>query len=198
VVVSRFGNYVLFPLIASHSKMPRSELREQLAPIRAKFLAAATISFPIIVATADLPIRILYDQRYQQAGWILPILILGSWFTVLAFANESTLLGIGKPSYSAIANSSKFIFLLIGLPVGVRVAGLLGGIIAIIFADLWRYIPLLIGQKKERFSFGLQDLVSTLSVLLLIGFWEWVRWTLGFGSSFESLPINAALFHGFG
>lgn len=34
-LVARLGNYVLFPFIVSHSQMPRVDLREQLAPLRA-------------------------------------------------------------------------------------------------------------------------------------------------------------------
>jgi O-antigen/teichoic acid export membrane protein len=193
--VVRFGSYVLFPLIASHAQMPRSELRRQLVSIRAKFLLLAGIGFSLIVAIADLPIKILYDERYQAASWMLPLLIIGSWFSLLAYINESTLLGLGKPTYSAISNVSKFIFLLVALPLSLMTFGLLWGIVVVAVSDLFRYFPIFIGQRREHFSFGLQDLLVTLATFLLIGFWEWLRWVAGFGNSFESLPINiSALF----
>ena len=47
---------------------------------------------------------------------MLPVLIIGSWFSILAYLNELTLLGLGKPSYNAASNGLKFAFLLIGLP----------------------------------------------------------------------------------
>ena len=65
--------------------------------------------------------------------------------------------------------------------------GLIGAVVFVGVADLWRYIPVLIGQRRERFSFGIQDLFITLAVILLIAFWEWLRWLSGFGTSFESL-----------
>ena len=122
-LVGRLGNYVLFPFIVSHSQMPRADLREQLAPLRARFLLLAALGFSLFVATADLAIRIFYDQRYQAASWMLPVLTVGSWFSILANVSESTLLGLGKPSYGAVSNGLKFIFLLIGLPLGVEVFG---------------------------------------------------------------------------
>jgi O-antigen/teichoic acid export membrane protein len=195
--VARFGNFVLFPFIASHSHMPRSEFRRQLASVRAKFLLLAGVVFSLITVVADLPIKFLYDERYQAAAWMLPLLVIGSWFSLLANVNESKLLGLGKPSYSAIANSSKFIFLLIGLPLGVMVFGLLGGIVVVTLSDLFRYFPILWGERREHFSFGAQDLVITLAVFLLIGLGEWLRWLSGFGYSFESLPIEiGTLFSG--
>ena len=187
-VILRLGNYVLFPLIASHAQAPRSDLREQLLSIRRNFLILVGTGISIIVAIADLPIKILYDERYQAAAWMLPFLIIGAWFSVLANINEATLLGLGKPLYSAIANTSKFIFLLIGLPLGVTAFGLLGGILIVVLSDLFRYFPFLIGQRREHFSFGAQDLYLTLLVFLLSTLFEWLRWSFGLGYSFESLP----------
>jgi O-antigen/teichoic acid export membrane protein len=192
-LVLRLGNLVLFPYIASQSKTPRADLHAQLAPIRAKFLSLAAIGVSIFVAFADLVIKLLYDERYHAATWMLPVLVIGSWFSILASVNESTLLGLGKPSYGAISNSSKFIFLLIGLPLGVNIYGLLGGVAMFAIADLIRYFPILAGQIRERFSFGVQDLLLTLAVFLLVVLWEWVRWASGFGTSFDTLPINVSL-----
>jgi O-antigen/teichoic acid export membrane protein len=193
-LVLRLANSVLFPFIAAHSQTPRADLHEQLNPIRAKFLLVAVLGFSVFVATADLAIKLLYDQRYQAATWILPVLTIGSWFSILASINEATLLGLGKPSYSAISNGLKFAFLLIGLPLSIKLYGLLGGVLVITSADLFRYIPILVGQRKEQFSFGMQDLLLTLAVFLLIGFLGWLRWILGFGTSFDTLPIDLGAF----
>jgi O-antigen/teichoic acid export membrane protein len=192
LVVWRLGNYVLFPLIAAHAQTPRADLREQLAKIRAKFLLLTGVGFSLIAATADLPIKILYDERYQAATWMLPFLVIGSWFSILAYLNESTLLGLGKPSYSATSNSAKLVFLLIGLPLSVTAFGLVGGILVLVLSDLFRYFPILIGQRREHFSFGAQDLLVTLATFMLIGLWELLRWSFGFGNSFESLPIEVS------
>ncbi len=192
IMVMRLGNSVIFPFVASHSHMSRTDLRAQLAPIRAKFLLLAAVGFSLFAATADLAIGIFYDQRYQAAGWMLSILIIGAWFTILSNLNESTLLGLGKPSYSAAANSAKLGFLLIGLTLGVARFGIIGGVLVIATGDLCRYVPIFVGQKRERFSFGGQDLLVTFFVLGLVGAWEWLRWKLGFGTSFDHLPFAAA------
>jgi O-antigen/teichoic acid export membrane protein len=189
-LVLRLGSVVLFPFVASQSHLPRDDLVHQLSSLRAKFLLLAGLGFSFFIATADLLIKLVFDERYQAATWILPVLILGSWFTVLATINESALLGIGKPSYAAIANSLKLLFLLIGLSFGTSSYGLLGGVIVVASADLCRYFPTLIGQLRERFSFGRQDLLMTLSVFLMVVLLEYVRWALGFGTSFDTLPIG--------
>jgi len=188
-VVSRLGNYVLFPFIASHSQMPRNELCGQLAAPRIRLLILAAIGFAFSVAAIDLAIKLLYDQRYHAASWMLPVLLVGSWFVMLANLNEATLLGLGKPLYSAVGNGVKFAFLLIGLPLSVSSYGVLGGIFVMVLAEISRYVALYIGQRREQFSFGWQDVLVTLLGFAMLGFLEWLRWIFGFGTSFESLPI---------
>ena len=194
MVVMRLGNYVLFPFIASHSQMVRGELRRQLATPRAKLMQLAGLGFSLSVAAADLAIKLLYDQRYHAASWMVPVLLIGSWFAMLANLNEATLLGLGKPLYGAIGNGTKFTFLLIGLPLGVKSYGVLGGIVIVVLAELCRYLPLFIGQRREQFSFGRQDLLLTLAAFAMLALLEWLRWISGLGTSFESLPIASHIF----
>jgi len=189
-LVLRLGNIVLFPFVASHSQAPRDDLRSKLTSIRMKFLLLAAFGCALFVATADIAIKILYDERYHAASWILPLLVVGSWFSVLAYVNESTLLGLGKPSYAAISNAIKLAFLLIGLPIMVKSFGLLGGVAVVALSDLCRYFPVLVGQRRERFSFGMQDLLLTCAVFVIIALLEWLRWSFGFGTSFDNLPID--------
>jgi O-antigen/teichoic acid export membrane protein len=190
LVVSRLGNYVLFPLISSQSHVPRDHLREQLASIRLKLLLLAAAGLSLSASLADLAIKVLYDYRYHAASWMLPVMITGSWFSILATLNESTLLGLGKPSYSAISNGSKFGVLLVALPLGAQISGIEGCVIVVGLIDLCRYFPIFIGQLRERFSFCRQDLFMTLAMFSMIGFWEWLRWIFGFGTSFQSFPIE--------
>jgi O-antigen/teichoic acid export membrane protein len=192
VLSQRIGGVVIFPLIAS-SDAARADLRGQLASIRMKFLLAAALGLSVFAATADVMIMILYDQRYHAAGWMLAVLIVGSWFSVICSINEAILLGLGKPSYGATANALKLGWLLVGLPVAFAAYGILGAVTVVAIADVSRYFPILFGQIRERFSFGVQDLITTLVVFGLIGLWEWLRWGFGFGTSFDGLRIASEM-----
>jgi len=190
LLVGRLGSMIIFPLIASSKDVPPLDLRRQLAPVRMIFLWAMALGLSIFVASADLLIRVIYDQRYKAAAWMVPILIAGAWFSILCNLNESTLLGFGKPSYSALANSSKLVWLVLGLPLGFVAYGPLGAVIVIALSDLCRYAPIFVGQARTRFSFGIQDLTATLLFLALICIWEWIRWVWGIGTFFNYLPMN--------
>ena len=184
-VATHMGNSVIFPFIASHADRPRETLRRELVMIRGKFLALIALGCSLFIASADLAIKLLYDQRYYAAAWMLPVLTLGSWFSLLATTNESTLLGLGVPSYTAIANSVRFLLLLVGLPLSLKFEGLQGAIVTLVLVEVCRYVPVYIGQRRQRFSFGAQDAAITLSMFAMVGLWELMRWACGLGTSFD-------------
>ena len=184
----RLGNSVIFPFIAAHSEVPRDELRRQLVWLRLGFLLIAAIGFAFSAALSDLVIKLIFDQRYQAAGWMAPVLISGTWFSILCSVNESTLLGLGKPNYGAMAYGLKFAWMLVALPFSITHFGAVAAILVIAVSDIFRYFPVLFGQIRQRFSFGLQDIALTILVSVLLVLVEWLRWSMGFGTSFDSLP----------
>jgi hypothetical protein len=73
---------------------------------------------------ADVAVGVLYDARYA-AGWMLAVLLLGSWFTLPASLNEATLVGLGHPLRIGRANAAKFV-VLVALPLVAARWGLAG------------------------------------------------------------------------
>ena len=190
-LVLRLGAAVIFPFISSHSHVSRDDLHKQMAPIRLAFLFTAAVVFAFAASTVDLAIKVVFDQRYHAAGWMVPILIVGAWISILCSVDGvSTLLGLGKPVYAAVSNGLKLGWLSVALPVSFASYGALGSIIVVSVSDIWRYVPLLIGQIRQKFSFASQDLWATIFVVVLIVLFEIARWFLGLGTSFEDLPIG--------
>lgn len=188
--VVRLCRLVIFPLIASSSGYPREIVRRQVAPIRFGFLLFTAFAVSIFVALSDIFISSLYDTRYHAAGWMLPILSIGVWFTILSSVNEWTIIGIGKAEYGSAAYGLKFVWILIALPFATMRFGLLGAVIAIALSDLFRYFPILFGQVRSQLSFAGQDSTLTLAFFVLIILWECLRIGLGFGSSFGQVPLQ--------
>jgi O-antigen/teichoic acid export membrane protein len=189
LLAARLCNIMLFPYVASNSTMDRSSLRNHLAALRLKLLLIAATGFSASAASLDLLIQAIFDSRYHAASWMVPILIIGAWVSVLCSLNESILFGIGVPRYSAIGNSLKFVFLVLLLPLAFKYYGAVGSILVIAASDVFRYIPVSYGQIRERISFRRDDLFLTVLMIGLLVFLETVRWLLGFGTSFEAIPF---------
>lgn len=182
--VTRIGNSIIFPAVATAGSH-RAELRAKLAHSRLPLILLAATGLSVFVALSDEIIHILYDQRYRDAGYMLPILATGVWFTVLATMGESVMLGIGRPVYSAAGNVAKLIWLVIALPIAVTTHGVIGGVLVIALADGIRYLPIWWAQKRCHLSFARQDLGVTLLMFAMIGLWREVFGLVGLTSGWS-------------
>jgi O-antigen/teichoic acid export membrane protein len=188
-LVGRLCGLIVFPYFASVADRPRQQLHERIRQTRLHLLFLTAVGLSAFAAIADIPVKIIYDQRYHAAAGMLPFMVLGAWFSILCNINESTLMGFARPQYGAVGNGLKFIWLLIGLPFGYGSYGFLGVIFVVAASDIFRYAPIYIGQIRTRFAFGTQDALITLVMVALFVFFVWLRWTLGLGLAFHS-PVE--------
>lgn len=189
VLFTRLGHSLVFPVVAANQDTPREQLRERIGRLRLKLLLLCAVSIAFGVSIADFAIMIVYDARYHEAAWMLPVMLLGVWVSILCSMNDYALLGLGKPLYGASGNMAKLVCLVVGIPVGLHLHGLLGAILALALSDVCRYFPILFGQRREHMSFRGQDLVLTGLLLVLLAALSWVRWQLGFGTAFDALVL---------
>lgn len=143
----------------------------------------------VFACFGDFLILFLYDNRYDAASWILPLLVIGIWPLVLYSTVDMSLLAIGKPKYLALGNFIKFLYMIIFIPLFYRIWGIFGAIIAVVLNDIPVYIVILVSLVRERLSFLKQDLCVTVIFLLLISVFMLLRSFLGLG-----LPGEAAYY----
>lgn len=164
-LTSRLGNSIIFPSISS-ANFQGQELRRKIAGHRFLFLGLAAAAISLFIALADIIIRVLYDDRYLDAGQVLPWVGLSTWLLVINTVSESIMLGIRKPNYAAIGNFAKFGALLCLLPPAAVQYGIIGAAIATIIAEFARYLALTVALAKERVHFIRQDVMATAGLLL--------------------------------
>lgn len=186
-VVKKLGNQVIFPVISRKSELSREKLRTEVLRQRQKLLVLFGLMLLPLIVGGDAIISWMYDPRYAAAEWMLPILSLGVWFSVLFTTSNFCLMGVGKPVYGALGNGLRFLTISIGLFVGYHYGGILGTIIVVAISDIPAYIGIQVGLFRENLSFLLQDFTSTflfastVAVLLMLRAW------LGLGSPFGLL-----------
>jgi O-antigen/teichoic acid export membrane protein len=192
---------VLFPAFSKMTDLPREEFRHRVLKNRLPMLLSMGVALAFFVCFGDVLIaglrdssgtplfgfRGLYRSNYADAAWILPILALGLWPRMLTETIDKLFYALGKPQFPTYGYFSKFLFMLVAMPLGFHVAGLLGCMIVIAVNDLPYYIAIGLGLQRERLSCYRQDLQTTLvfvSAVLILGAG---RWFLGFGLSIGSL-----------
>lgn len=180
---------VMFPAISKFADQPREILRAKVLKNREPILIALAVGLTALVSFGDIAIKIMYDQRYIQAAWMLPILALGIWPRVLCnTGNESVLFAIGKIQYPAFGQLLRFLWTSVGLWIGFSVAGLVGAVVAVALNDLCFYAAISYGLCREKVNCLMQDFQATALLLILITSVLAARHLLGFGLPIDLLP----------
>jgi len=170
MVMMKIGNQVIFPVISRQVSLPRSELRQKILHKRMLILLVATPLLAILVGFGDFLILGLYDRRYEDAAWMLPILALGIWPNLLIATMSPALLAIGQPLYAAWGNFFKFCYMAIVLPLGFSLWGVPGAVIVVACNDFPFYLVVTYGLWRERLTAIAQDVQTTLLLIGLITF----------------------------
>ena len=180
---------VIFPVISKQTDLPRKLLRAKIIAKRWFLLVFLVLVISVLVCFGDVVILKLYDLRYTQAAWMLPILALGLWPLVLCLTINPSLLALGKSNYIALGNFAKFIYMIIVLPLAFIETGVIGAIVAIAFNDVPYYLALNYGLYREKLNCFSQDVRATILLLSAIVIISFIRSSLGWGLSIDTMSL---------
>ena len=167
LLFQRMGSLLIFPKVSA-SRQRGLDLQRAIRPIRLVTLLVAATGLALAVALADRFIYLLYDERYHAAGFFLSILLVGSWFGILATMADSMMMGVGKPSGVAFSNGAKLAVIAVALPLLLPRYGMNAALFTFVLADAVRYAMLAWRKRGVGLSFLRQDAALTLFFLLLI------------------------------
>lgn len=186
-VIGMLSAKVIFPAVSKLADLPRETFFAKILQNRQPVLVVVALGLTVLVNFGDILILALYDERYIQAAWMLPLLALGVWPNVLLQTVGPCLLAVGKPNYGAYGNFLRFLFISIGLPLGFSRAGLLGVVIVIALAELPLYGAITYGLWREKMTAIVQDIKATALLLALLTVVLMGRFVLGFGLSINGI-----------
>lgn len=158
-VAHAIGDRVLFPAcsrLAATGQLAQAFRRTRLPLL----LGGAALTTGLIACGPSL-IQILYDHRYEQAGWILQYLAVAGWFQVLDSINRATLLAQGRMNWMAASNAVKLAGLAVLLPLGLRFGGFPGALAALALSDVLKYGTSAVGTAVGGLRGAGQDLLLT-------------------------------------
>jgi len=188
-IISQISGKVIFPLISQFSQLPRNELRQKILNKRKLLLIPLALLVASMACFGDVLIDILYDERYQQAGWMLPLLAFGMWPLILCITIDPCLYVVGKPKFPALGNLLKFLHMIVFLPIFFWIGGKFGAVLAVAMNDIPKYLVVNYGLKREKLSGLGQDAWATIFLFGIICLFLAFRYFTGMG-----LPGKAILF----
>jgi len=160
-----FAGRLAFPLY-SKIKQSGKDVRQFFGRIHLATGSVAAVLLAGVLATGPTLVQLVYDARYQDAGWMLHILAFGVWFQILEALEGSVLLALGEARPSAISNFGKVLTLLIGVPLGTYYWDFTGMIVAFAAGDCTRYIITVCFVRAQRVPVLRYDVPLTAFVVL--------------------------------
>lgn len=168
-IIYAFANRVGFPFIAKMAHLPLPEFRRMFLRYRLPTLLTGAVLLCLMVHLGGILVARMYDQRYYAAAWMVPVLALGLWHTLMYQTTMPALLSLGKSQYQAIGNALYCVTVLVAIPLFFHLNGMFGAVVAVAASDLPFYFVLVAGASREGISTWKQDLLATGFLLILLG-----------------------------
>jgi O-antigen/teichoic acid export membrane protein len=167
-IINAFSQKVGFPFVAKIIHLPMAEFRARYLRYRLYFLLLGAFLLSAMAVWGNLIILKLYPARYAEGSWMIPVLALGLWHTLLYTTVQPVLFSLGKSTYNAVGNALYCVAILVGIPVGFHFFGLPGAVVAVAAGDLPLYIVTQFGATREGVRPLKQDMLLTGAFLGLL------------------------------
>lgn len=149
------------------------ELKKTLYRIRLPLDIVCAVPAGALLVLGDLVVRVLYDSRYQPAGWMLSVLAVT--LTVTQFnVFDQCLIALGRIKLLSGLNLLRLFALYAFIPLFYLRWGVTGAVVAVPCAALVNTIVLLIVQGR----LGLLNIAGELRLLPLFGAGVLIGWAV--------------------
>ena len=167
-VINAFSTRVGFPFLAKMSHLPIVEFRQVFLQYRFRVLVAGAVLLCLMAHLGGILVTRMYDSRYHAASWMVPVLALGLWHTLMYSTTQPMLLSLGKSYYVATGNAAYLVAIIAALPLGFHFFGIFGAVVAVAAGDFPLYVVFVIAASREGVSTWRQDLQTTGIFLTLL------------------------------
>jgi O-antigen/teichoic acid export membrane protein len=188
-IISKLSMNVLFPLYSATRHSDR-DLNETYASAREPLLTLAGWVVAGIAAGGTSVVRLLYDPRYWEAGWMLQILVLGAWLRALASGHNAVTLAVGRSDWVAAGAVGKVVGVAVLVYLGFSFLGFPGAVLGVVGATASRYVVSVFVAKMLGFDGRLMDLRYSVRVAISgVAGWLAVQWVTNAG--FDNALLHA-------
>lgn len=197
IVGGQIIGHVLLPALAT-------AFRENVASLVSTYQKARRQLLPLGgyiclgVALGSPPLFLyVFDQRYHDAAWMTPLMMLSAWLVFLQEASSRALAATGNLRPMAFANAAKLLFLVIGCLVGRWLAGTPGFILGSAVGALAGHLVIMISLKRAGLPAGKIDVIYTFVAVAVgaAGLYlpYWLERVTGIGRKPLSLVVAVAI-----
>jgi len=160
--ITQLTHGVLYPVFSEIARERRDQLRDAYYRARLRLDALSLTALGGLMALGPWLIDFLYDERYQEAGWILSALCIRVAMSCTLAPCETCLFSIGQTRWSLYRSIGRTVWVFVGIPIGYSISGIPG----IVWATALCEIPVLLILWPAFHRAGLLRLSRELLALL--------------------------------
>ena len=162
--LSTVSNRVLFPLYTRYHYSP-ADLPSMFRTARWPLLVLGGWAAAGLIGGGPTIIRLLYDSRYWEAGWMTQIVAAGFWFgIVLGGTYSAVVLAVGRSDWTASMSFSKVLGMVAFIPLGYWLGGFPGAVGGLAMSEFVRYCVAVYGAAALGFDERREDIVISVRV----------------------------------
>jgi O-antigen/teichoic acid export membrane protein len=163
--IEKLGGSVAFPAYARLAA--RGELGTLFARVRLPLLLGGAALVSGLIACGPFLVRILYDPRYAQAGWILQFLAVVAWFQILEATIGAALLAEGATRWVAFSSAAKLVGMVGLLPLGFHLGGFPGALAGLVLSEVLKYLAATVGLARRGLRGVAMDGLVTAAIAVV-------------------------------
>lgn len=174
-IISAFAQKVGYPIIAKIAHFPVPEFRRLFLHYRFRILLVGAFLLCLMVHLGGLLVTKMYDSRYHAASWMVPVLAIGLWHTLMYATTQPALYCRGRSNYQAIGNICYCIATVSSILLAFHFWGIFGAVVAVAAGDSPMYVVMVIAASREGVSTWRQDVLTTAIFLVFLGLGQVAR-----------------------
>lgn len=141
-VVQQLSSKIVYPLLAGSVNTEITSVKNKYYQIRKRIDPAVFFVTGLLFFLSPTIIRILYDARYKDAGWMLQILLVSVIGSSLSSVSQECLSALGITKVQMKVMLLRTFCLLAGLTLGYELYGLHGAVWAVAI-NVWFGLPVI-------------------------------------------------------
>ena len=191
LAVTRMAAVVQFPLMSEAARERPAKLATILKQTRHPLLIAGLILSLGSVISGPLLFDLLYEERYQQAGWIVQMMFVATWFTVLSKSTDRVFVALGDTRLGAFTMLVGVVACLVGSTIGYLYAGLTGFCLGAGGGAIINQLAIYPALKHHGLKCYREDAIFTAIAGLSFAVVYWVQnsaWIASLGASWAKAP----------
>jgi O-antigen/teichoic acid export membrane protein len=135
-VHQRLMRHVGAPLLADQQRRDPAWLRDVYDKGRRTLDPLFLPLFGLLGGAGPVIISVLYDERYEAAGWMLSLLCVRGAMRCLVESCQTCLVQLGLARYTLVQNSARLAWIVISIPAGFALFGFPGIVGAVALSEI--------------------------------------------------------------